>query len=224
MTGTFYGVDEGRELLRQIVAKHDFTAWQETAAFLNSIMDHLATDARSGQSLPIAGQLKKDRTLESLYDYLFSLEYLRPRYVLKMGDKHLHELSPGEKGTLLLVFYLLVDRSDIPLVIDQPEANLDNETIFDLLVPAIKEAKQRRQIVVVTHNPNIAVVCDADQIVCAYLDKAHGYRVQYVTGAIENPVINKRIVDVLEGTMPAFENRDAKYTLIAGVRRRLFTS
>jgi ABC-type lipoprotein export system ATPase subunit/uncharacterized protein (UPF0335 family) len=223
VSGSFYGVDEGRELLRELVAKYKFTTWKETREFLTEIMSHLLMDVR-GESVSIASQLRKDRSVQSLYDYIFSLEYLKPRYVLKMGDRHLHELSPGEKGTLLLVFYLLVDRSATPLVIDQPEANLDNETIFDLLVPAIKEAKQRRQIIVVTHNPNIAVVCDADQVICASLDKARGCKVEYATGAIENPGINRRIVEVLEGTMPAFENRDAKYTLIAGVRRRLFTS
>jgi hypothetical protein len=55
-----------------------------------------------------------------------------------MGTKELSELSPGERGTLLLVFYLLVDKDDIPLMIDQPEENLDNQTVFDLLVPCIK--------------------------------------------------------------------------------------
>jgi predicted ATPase len=86
-----------------------------------------------------------------------------------MGAKELSELSPGERGTLLLVFYLLVDKDDIPLVIDQPEENLDNQTVYELLVPCMKEAKRRRQLFMVTHNPNLAVVCDAEQIICADL-------------------------------------------------------
>ena len=100
--------------------------------------------------------------MEALYDLIFSLDFLKPRYSLRMGDKELHQLSPGERGALLLVFYLLVDKDDIPLVIDQPEENLDNQTVYELLVPCMKEAKQRRQILIVTHNPNLAVVCDAD--------------------------------------------------------------
>ena len=75
----------------------------------------------------------------------------------------------------------------------------------------MKEAKKRRQIVIVTHNPNLAVVCDAEQVICANLDKKDNYKMTYVSGAIENPVINKAVVDILEGTMPAFENRDSKY-------------
>ena len=112
---------------------------------------------------------------------------------------------------MLLVFYLLVEKDDIPLVIDQPEENLDNQTVYDLLVPCIKDARQRRQIIIVTHNPNLAVVCDADQVIHADLDKANHYKMSYTSGGIENPAINKAIVDILEGTMPAFKNRDSKY-------------
>ena len=83
--------------------------------------------------------------------HLFSLIYLRPRYALKLGSKSLPELSPGERGVLLLIFYLLVDLDDAPLIIDQPEENLDSESIYKLLVPCIKLAKNRRQIIVVTH-------------------------------------------------------------------------
>lgn len=111
----------------------------------------------------------------------------------------------------MLLFYVLVDTSSNPLVIDQPEENLDNQTVFNALVLAIKEARKRRQIVIVTHNPNLAVVCDADQVIYAHLDKKDANKVTYECGSIENPAINRRIIDVLEGTRPAFDNRDSKY-------------
>ncbi|GAH45789.1 unnamed protein product, partial [marine sediment metagenome] len=60
-------------------------------------------------------------------------------------------------------------------------------------------------------NPNLAVVCDAEQVICADLEKPNNYRMHYISGAIENPIINKAIVDILEGTRPAFDNRDSKY-------------
>ncbi len=63
----------------------------------------------------------------------------------------------------------------------------------------------------VTHNPNLAVVCDADQIIRMNIEKDNKNKVTYVSGAIENSVINRAVVDILEGTMPAFDNRDAKY-------------
>jgi predicted ATPase len=123
----------------------------------------------------------------------------------------LDELSPGEKGTLLLIFYLLIDKRDNPLIIDQPEENLDNQTVYDILVPCLREARKKRQVIIVTHNPNLAIVCDADQIVHCSIDKTKKNRVKYVSGAIENPTINHLTIDVLEGTRPAFDHRDSKY-------------
>ena len=82
------------------------------------------------------------------------------------------------------------------------------------MVPAIKEARERRQIIIVTHNPNLAVVCDADQVIHAHLDKTDGNRVTYTSGALEEPKIAQHIVDVLEGTKPAFDLRDAKYGVL----------
>jgi hypothetical protein len=90
-------------------------------------------------------------------------------------------------------------------LLDQPDENLDNRTIKELLVPAIKEARERRQVIVVTHNPNVAVVADADQVVTASFD---GRRFEYAAGSIKHPPTNADVVDVLEGTWPAFENRE----------------
>lgn len=213
VAGTFCGVEEGVKMLRGILAKHDFGTETGTASFLGEITASLENDQRPGfgQTCRKGQLVKKGRTLEELYDFIFSLDFLKPRYGLRMGEKELHQLSPGERGTMLLVFYLMVDKGDIPLLIDQPEENLDNQTVFELLVPCIKDAKRRRQIIIVTHNPNLAVVCDAEQVVFAKLDKKDAYRLSYISGAIENSVINRAIVDVLEGTRPAFDNRDAKY-------------
>ena len=72
----------------------------------------------------------------------------------------------------------------------------------------IKESKKKRQIIIVTHNPNLAVVCDAEQIIYVKIEKENKNKLTIVSGAIENPVIN---VEILEGTFPAFENRTAKY-------------
>jgi predicted ATPase len=120
-------------------------------------------------------------------------------------------LSPGERGTLLLVFYLLIDKGDTPLIIDQPEGNLDNHTVAKVLVDCIKETRKKRQVFIVTHNPNLAVVCDADQVVHASMDKANGNAITYTSGSLENPVMSKYVTDVLEGTRWAFDVRDSKY-------------
>jgi ABC-type cobalamin/Fe3+-siderophores transport system ATPase subunit len=150
--------------------------------------------------------------LQGFYDFLFSLDYLKPIYELKLDKKILDELSPGEKGTLLLVFYLMIDREDIPLVIDQPEDNLDNKSVFQVLTRFIKSAKKRRQIIIVTHNPNLAVGADAEQIIYVELDKRGGKnKFKHEVGSIEDPTINARLVEILEGTMPAFDKRKLRY-------------
>ncbi len=217
VSGTFCGIDEGSRILRDIVRRHELDSEAGAVSFLNEIIESLQQDKRTAAATPmnVASQLRKGQSVVALYDYIFSFQYLRPRYRLRMGEKELSQLSPGERGTLLLVFYLIIDKEQIPLVIDQPEENLDNQTVFELLVPCIKETKERRQVIIVTHNPNLAVVCDAEQIICASLDKARNYEMQYLSGAIENPVINKAIVDILEGTRPAFDNRDSKYEVSA---------
>jgi ABC-type lipoprotein export system ATPase subunit len=212
--GSFYG--DGEKTLKSIIDRYDFNNWINVEAFLSTLIEYLSRDQRQPDKplVLIKDQLRKGKDDEviSFYDDIFSLDYLRPNYVLKLGERELGELSPGERGALLLIFYLLVDRDDIPLIIDQPEENLDNQTVYQHLVHSIKTAKERRQIIVVTHNPNLAVVCDAEQIICCSIDKKHGNRIVYTTGAIENPEINTKIVDILEGTKPAFNNRNSKYS------------
>ena len=137
---------------------------------------------------------------------------IQQKITLTFDGQEIGQLSPGERGLLLLVFYLLVDKDDIPIVIDQPEENLDNQTIFKILVKCIKKAKERRQVIMVTHNPNLAVVCDAEQIIHASCDKSTS-RFWYESGAIEQPEIMERVVQILEGTEPAFRNRQSKYRL-----------
>lgn len=212
-SGSFSGLREGRELLQSMLEKYNFNEGTHIIAFLTEVANHLIFDRRQAEErrLNVADQLKKGYTVTELYDYIFSLDYLKPRYTLKLSDKELSQLSPGEKGSLLLIFYLLVDQNDSPLVIDQPEENLDSQTIFNLLVPCVKEAKQRRQTIIVTHSPNLAVVCDAEQVIHAHHDKVNRNTVTYTCGAIENPLINRKLLDVLEGTRPAFDNRAEKY-------------
>lgn len=125
--GTFCGFEEGHKMLKSILARHDFDTEGGVEAFLTEMIDALENDKRpAGKRVKVSDQIRKGKTALGLYDGMFSLDYLQPRYALRMGDKELHEFSPGERGALLLVFYLLVDKDDIPLVIDQPEENLDN--------------------------------------------------------------------------------------------------
>lgn len=213
--GSFSGVDESNQLMRGLLKEVNFGDVDSTLKFLNTIDDMLHFDRResgSARETMIVDQLRRGSEPQELLDYLFGLSYLLPRYSLTFDQQEISQLSPGERGLLLLVFYLLVDKNDIPLIIDQPEENLDNQTIFKVLVKCIKAAKQRRQVIMVTHNPNLAVVCDAEQIISATCDKTTN-RFNYISGAIEAPLIKARVVEILEGTEPAFKNRKQKYGL-----------
>lgn len=218
--GSFEGVEDGRQRLSDIATNSDFTTEAGVEAFLENLQHHMDYDRRDDDvvAVRLEDQLRQGKTAQDVYDFVYGLEYLKPRFELRWQGKSLDQLSPGERGNLLLVFYLLIDRREVPLIIDQPEENLDNQTIATMLVPAIKYAKEHRQIFLVTHNANLAVVCDADQIVHCHLDKTDGNRVEYTTGSIEEPAIAQLIVDVLEGTKPAFDLRDSKYELLERFR------
>ncbi len=219
VAGTFCGVEEGRRQLSKIVRDHPFDSSESVLGFASAMMLALSFDLRYSSAPPVTWErsLKGRVEPKQVLDFLFSLEFLEPKYELRMEGRALQELSPGERGLLLLFFYLAVDRDTKPLILDQPDENLDNESINETLVPLILGAKKRRQIIVVTHNPNLAVVCDAEQVIFAKLEPSQAHLIQYDPGSIENPIINKHIVDVLEGTPPAFRNRQRKYTIVGSL-------
>ncbi|MBU6491110.1 AAA family ATPase, partial [Patescibacteria group bacterium] len=213
--GSFQYTGNGQKVLSKITEKVDASTATGVKAFIQELIDHLEFDKTKTpeKENSIYSQLKgKEPEYVAFYDYVFGLEYLDVKYKVLFNGKDLNsnEFSPGEKGALLLIFYLLIDKDRIPLIMDQPEENLDNESIFELLVPYIKRAKLRRQIIIVTHNPNLAVVCDAEQVVAAAMKKLKN-QIRYTFGSIENPEMNKKASDVLEGTLPAFDIRDKKY-------------
>lgn len=216
--GSFHGQDDGRAMLSRFTETvDDWEDQNQVFEVLNDVVEALHTDRREGFSdayhaRDVFKQMKGQKTPQDLYDYLFGFDYLEPKYDLKVDGKDLSELSPGERGGLLLIFYLMLDRQDIPLVIDQPEDNLDNKSVYEILATFIKQAKERRQIILVTHNPNLAVVADAEQIIHVSIDKKNRkHDFDFFSGSIEEPRINQAVVNILEGTLPAFDNRRLKY-------------
>jgi len=209
VSGTFYG-EEGENRLSELLDVTDFGSTASALDFAQEVDNALHFDSRDGHSaaVQVDRPLRAGFSVEDVYDHIFGFPFLEPYYILQFSGIPVDRLSPGQKGTLLLMFYLLVDPPTRPLLLDQPDENLDNQTIMQLLVPALKETKRRRQVIVITHNPNVAIVVDADQIIFAsFKDEAF----EYVSGAIEDLGINRHVVDVLEGTWNAFENRRKKY-------------
>lgn len=211
-SGDFRGQGEALSTIRRLFDGHDLNTKDGALAFIASLQEKVLAAARaSGSDAGIFSLLKKGQSAAAVYDLIFGLNFLEPRYSLLFQDTQIEQLSPGQRGALLLIFYLLVDKGKTPIILDQPEENLDNETVYRLLVPVLSEAKKQRQIIMVTHNPNLAVVCDAEQIIHARFDRAADSTINYESGAIENTGLNDAVVTVLEGTKPAFSNRSGKY-------------
>lgn len=123
--------------------------------------------------------------------------------------KPIEDLSPGQRCTALLPIILL--ETDTPLIIDQPEDNLDNQFIFDLVVNTMRSLKDRRQIIVATHNPNIPVSGDAENILVFTPDGSKGKLER--NGSIDYDLIIEDVKTIMEGGEEAFKVRASKYNL-----------
>ena len=139
-------------------------------------------------------------------------------------------MSPGKKAFIVLKLILKFSDSKIPVLIDQPEDSLDNRAIYNQLTQYIKQTKLKRQIIIVTHNPNIVVAGDAENIIVANqqsddFPNQNGEKFDYINGALENnknnlesqfilqkQSIRTHVCDILEGGEDAFINRENKYS------------
>lgn len=119
----------------------------------------------------------------------------------------LSNASAGQKTTAVLTFIL--SYGDVPLLLDQPEDDLDNKLVYDLVVRRLKTTKSKRQLIVVTHNANIPVNGDAEYIT-SMDSESRDISTKYV-GTLDDDDIRKEICDVMEGTQHAFEMRAKKY-------------
>lgn len=204
--GPFRLETEGKNKLREMSEDVDWNDFESIYGCMELIVE--AMTAQAEWSIENQVDLKKE-----FYDFLYELEYFEAKYELLLGGKRLDQLSPGEKGLLLLVFYLHLDKDKTPLIIDQPEDNLDNDSIFQVLAHCIRSAKKNRQVILVTHNPNLAVGADAEQILYVKLDKANNHTFKFASGAIETNMMNAKVIQVLEGSRPAFVQRRLKYQI-----------
>jgi ABC-type cobalamin/Fe3+-siderophores transport system ATPase subunit len=123
-------------------------------------------------------------------------------------NTRMEQLSRGQKGTVLLKIYLA--EGDNPLIIDTPEENLDNRFVFDILIDAIKSAKQDRQIFIATHDANLVVNTDSEQVIIAKFDET---AISFEAGPLEDENVRSEAVNILEGGDEAFRRRREKYQL-----------
>lgn len=180
-------------------------------------------------------QLKGGCTVESALREILS-DWYNIDYVVRMDNDDIQDMSPGKKALVLLRLLISLAESRCPILIDQPEDDLDNRSIFDELIRFIKEKKVDRQIITVTHNANIVLGGDAELVIVANQQGKNApnkqYRFEYRGGSIEdnNPVveengevitgilnskgIQEHICEILEGGEQAFALRQHKYHFI----------
>ncbi len=211
-TGPFYG----RGALIGAAVEALKPAWEtgsaaEVQAAMTAFMAKYAKDLLSHAPYAPTQQVEYRTWSKQFAHWLFSTDHITVRYEIAYDGVDIRMLSPGTRGIVLLLLYLALDDSDgRPLIIDQPEENLDPKSVYDELVELFVAAKAKRQVIMVTHNANLVVNTDADQIIVAEAGPhpSGGLPpISYVAGGVENAAIRKAVCDILEGGEAAFRER-----------------
>lgn len=151
----------------------------------------------------------------------------------RIGGFGTSSMTPGKQALFALTLLLSEDQSGWPLLLDQPEDDLDSRSIYDVLVPYLRSRKRARQIILVSHNANLVVGADSENVIVANRHGADrpnrdGQMFDYVTGALEMSMpkrqvpetllqqgIREHACELLDGGEAAFAERSAKYRLEA---------
>ncbi len=177
-------------------------------------------------------KFKSGFTPQDAIQQLFK-DFYKIKYNIIYGTDDILQMSPGKRGLVLLQIILHLSNAKHPILIDQPEDNLDNRTIFKDLNNFIKDKKQVRQILLVTHNANLVVSTDAEEVIVANQSGQDTgkintkFQFEYITGSLENTYkdsagigilsqmgIREHVCDILEGGEEAFIYREKKYGFI----------
>lgn len=210
---------------------HPIASWSEELKYDYNPQTHLqfissVFDGVLSRKVKTKGRTVKDALLK-LFENRFYTDFR-----ISYKNDSLDKMSPGKKGLVLLKILIDLSNAESPIILDQPEDDLDNRSVYTDLVTFIKDKKKERQIIIATHNPNLVVGADAEEVVVANQsgqdigrDNAR-YRFEYVSGALEDSfrdepavgVLNKmgirqHVCDVLEGGEEAFQKREQKYDL-----------
>ena len=158
-------------------------------------------------------------------------DFFYDHWDVKSDSDDIHKMSTGKASFILLKLIIKLSRDKGPILIDQPEDNLDNRSVSKELVEYLKEKKQDRQIILVTHNPNIVVNADSENIIVANqkgqndVESDSPYKFDYINGSLEKTFplikteknllksmgIREHIADIVEGGKEAFKKREEKY-------------
>ena len=131
------------------------------------------------------------------------------RFVIQYRGKELKHHSLGQRASALILFVLSQQENDV-FIIDQPEDDLDNQTIYEDVIKLIRRLKPKTQFIFATHNANFPVLGDAEEIIsCSYVDDS----IHVTSGSIDCPALQQKIVDIMEGGEEAFRQRKRRYEI-----------
>jgi ABC-type lipoprotein export system ATPase subunit len=178
----------------------------------------------NNQLTPKGGNDKKSAIKKIFTDFFFD------HWDVNSQDDDIHKMSTGKASFILLKLIIKLSKDNGPILIDQPEDNLDNRSVSKELVEFLKEKKKERQIILVTHNPNIVVNADAENIIVANqkgqndIESTSDFHFDYINGALEDTFpknnstdllksmgIREHIAEIVEGGKEAFKKREEKY-------------
>ncbi|MEA2076911.1 MAG: hypothetical protein U9O95_02720 [Candidatus Marinimicrobia bacterium] len=229
-----YRHDKCKELLKDFInlQSHD------RQSFVNDWGSKYEADTKSTiegflqQALENKIELKAYKEIKDLAKGLLTENWFSISYELTYQNDTFNKMSDGKKAFVILKLLLEFSHKECPILIDQPEDSLDNRAIYNELVAYLKQKKKDRQIILVTHNANIVVNADAEEVIVA---NQHGedsknqddIKFQYITGSLENtkPInanidivlqsqgIREHVCEILEGGTEAFKKRENKYAI-----------
>jgi predicted ATPase len=152
-------------------------------------------------------QLFTDRLLANLESALTN--QVPNKFVIKYRGKELQHHSLGQRASALILFILSLKENDV-IIIDQPEDDLDNQTIYEDVIKLIRDMKTGVQFIFATHNPNIPVLGDAELVhACSFMDE----KVAVQSGSVDAQDTQKTIVNIMEGGQEAFNRRKEIYKI-----------
>lgn len=177
-------------------------------------------------------ELKSYKEIKDLAKGMLTENWFSMSYELSYQGDIFNKMSDGKKAFVILKLLLEFSNKECPILIDQPEDSLDNRAIYNELVTYLKQKKKNRQIILVTHNANIVVNADAEEVIVANQHgndskNEHGIKFQYNSGSLENTMlkntqidivlksqgIREHVCEILEGGTEAFKKRENKYAI-----------
>ena len=175
--------------------------------YYNFIIQCTNPEEKSGVQKLVDEQLDNILLPILLRDYT---QFISHDVIVTSHGKPITKLSHGQQGTIYLRLQLAANLFYNTIIYDQPEDDLDNDFITNRLVDLFRKIKQYRQVIIVSHNANLVVNGDSEQVIVA--DNKDGV-LSYTSGSLETPQINDAVCRILEGGQTAFEKREQRYGL-----------